>query len=208
MPKKTRCIALSLILISLWWVAAPQALCAEDLGGMAAPNIELIVSAGPSFARTALPSMDPGLQGGLGGCFGAAIRSTSFSASPKLAGVGTVELSAFSFSQSAVTSDGQLYRAWCGLGVELLGGLILGPVALPLAGVPTEISLQAGAGLRASEYTGTGLVSAYPAVLARLAFSFAGAQGQTWGLALPFEYARKAGATVLIFGISGIWRIK
>jgi len=207
MSRKIHCIILSLALVSLS-VAAPSALRAEEVAAPNALNVELIVSAGPSFARTTLPSMDPGLQGGLGGCFGAAIRSAAFSTSPRLAGMGTVELSAFSFSQSAVASDGQLYRAWCGLGVGLLGGLTLGPVTLPLVDVPTEISLQAGAGLRASEYTGTGLVSAYPAFLARLAFCFMSDRGQEWGLALPFEYARKAGASVLVFGISGIWRIK
>ncbi|MCE5257259.1 MAG: hypothetical protein LLF89_10505, partial [Spirochaetaceae bacterium] len=69
-------------------------------------------------------------------------------------------------------------------------------------------SLQAGAGLRAARYTGTGLVSAYPAFLARLALEFVHGSGPGWGLALPFEYATKAGASIFVFGLCGVWRIR
>ena len=121
---------------------------------------------------------------------------------------GSLGLDIFSLGQSAPQSDGNLYRAWQGLGLSLRGGVRSPAFRLPLVGLMASVEVEAGGGLRATKYTGTGLVSANPALVAQAGLDIAISRHIALGLALPIEFAWKSGGTALMFGLCGTFRYR
>jgi hypothetical protein len=121
-----------------------------------------------------------------------------------------LQVDVYSLDASFPQSDGNLYRAWNAVGGSLMGGIRFPEFTLPLVRTAASVLLEAGAGLRTTKYTGTGLVSANPAFLAEAGVDLRLGSRLSAGFRLPFEYVRKAGADVFMsgFGMSFSYRLE
>jgi len=63
------------------------------------------------------------------------------------------------------------------------------------------LGIEAGGGLRLTKYSGTGLVSAHPAVLGRMTLDMEIGDPLALKLFLPFEWAWKSGGQAIIVGL-------
>lgn len=179
-----------------------------------APFFSTELQTGLLYSYTKLPDLAGAIQSGYGGrlnltlatCDVYAEANGAYSGNPAHGPslIGAFQADLFSFDQSMPFSDGNLYRAWWGFGAGLLGGIRTAPFMTPI-GRKASLKLEAGAGLRATKYTGTGLVSANPALLAQTTLELPLPKGRVLGLSIPVEFAWKSGGTVFIFGISGVF---
>ena len=184
----------------------------------AAPIVQAEVQAGPLFSLTSLPGMAAAIQSGWDAKFSLLLASRDVFAPMGLAsgggifGVpafsGRLEADLFALGQSPIQADGSLYRAWQGLGLSLLGGIRSAAFRLPLAGVPASARLEAGGGLRATKYTGTGLVSANPAIVGQAGLDIQVSCKVALGISIPLEFAWKSGGTAFMFGIGAVLRYR
>ncbi|MFZ2635984.1 MAG: hypothetical protein WAX33_06605 [Rectinemataceae bacterium] len=167
--------------------------------------LQFDATAGPSAAISKAPDMDPALHAGFKANFGLdytfSFRGKSglgqggaaFSVQPSIDGRVCIETGFSHTGQSAILSDGSLYRAWDDFGWGILAGAEFPPVPIGRRGASMSIAALAGGGLRASRYSHTTLVSAYPALLCRLESGFSFPSGQALIVVLPLELAFRAG---------------
>ena len=170
----------------------------------AEPVMRLGTRAGYRASITSLEALEPALQQGweAGVSFGVESADPySVQGAWKPVFSARILLDVYSLGASWPQSDGNLYRAWNAIGGSLLGGIRLPAFALPLVRTSATAWLEAGAGLRTTKYTGTGLVSANAAFLAEAGLELQLSPRLSAGLRLPFEFATKAGATSAMFGI-------
>ena len=120
---------------------------------------------------------------------------------------GLLQADFFSFGSSLPQNDGNLYRAWQGIGLSLLGGIRSKAFNLPF-GLRASARFDAGAGLRTTKYSGTGLVGANSAILVQVGLDVIVVKHVTLGIALPLEYAWKSGGRAFMFGIGGAVRYR
>ena len=170
------------------------------------------------YSYTRLPELSGGIQPGWQAGISASLDSRDVfspannggtpSPARSFAFSGSLGLDIFSLGQSAPQSDGNLYRAWQGFGLSLRGGIRSPVFRLPLAGLPASAEAEFGGGLRATKYTGTGLLSANPALIAQAGLDIVISRNVALGLALPVEFAWKSGGTALMFGLCGTFRYR
>ncbi len=215
MKQKPKLQATWLIISLLLIWASPSAFSEEFLS--------LDGGGGALLSFTSLPGLETGRQGGWNAFMGiegsiapkAQIRNleavqespagsakTRLQTSPSLGFIGRLQLDLFGLQASVPQTDGNLYRAWNGTGLGLLAGLRFGDFPLPLLSLPTHLQLGMGAGLRITKYSGTGLVSAHPSMLGRLAMGVDIFGPVTFSLAMPFELAWKSGGRAVIVGLA------
>jgi len=120
---------------------------------------------------------------------------------------GRLQVDFFGFGTSLPQFDGNLYRAWQGVGLSLLGGIRSKAFSLPF-GLRASASVDTGAGLRTTKYSGTGLVGANPAILGQAGLDIFVSKKVSLGIALPLEYAWKSGGRAFMFGIGGSVRYR
>jgi len=171
--------------------------------GFAAPIIALGIQGGAFFSRTDIYGLLPAVQPGWDLKFSLAMDSHdvfSTTTNGGLAFTGRFQVDFFSLESSLPQTDGNLYRAWRGMGPSLLAGLRSPVFHLPLADIPVSGSIEAGGGLRTTKYSGTGLVSANPALVSIISLNFSISEQISLGLAFPFEYAWKSGGSAIMFG--------
>ena len=164
----------------------------------------LDLGGGALFSFTSLPQLETGLQAGWNANLGLGFTLFPWGKSEKVASgskipntvslTGRFQLDSFGLGASAPQSDGNLYRAWQGTGLGLLVGIASPEFRMPLLGLPAWFGLEAGGGLRLTKYTGTGLVSAHPALLSRLLLDFVLFDPFALGLVVPLEWAWNQGA--------------
>ena len=208
---KNRCSRISMPLAFLL-AAIPSGLA------FSSPLFSLGSRIGLLYSYTQLPELSGGVQPGWQAGISASLDSrdvfnpTDNDGTPSPRGSfafsGSLCLDIFSLGQSAPQSDGNLYRAWQGFGLSLRGGLRSPVFRLPLAGLPASAQAEFGGGLRATKYTGTGLLSANPAIVAQAGLDIAISRNLALGLALPLEFAWKSGGTALMFGVCGTFRYR
>lgn len=111
---------------------------------------------------------------------------------------------AFWLGDSTPARDGNLYRAWRGFSTLALMGVRF-PV-FPLGFINASGALHAlgGVNLMSTKYTGTGLLSASPALAFRLGMDTSFGGNLRYGLELPVEIAFKSGGIAVVFGLSGV----
>jgi len=180
-----------------------------------APLLSVDSQAGLLYSYTKLPDLSVGIQPGWQARISALVDSRNvfdqgLASDPptSMKGIvfsGRLNLDIFSLGQSAPLSDGNLYRAWQGIGLSLLGGIRSPAFRLPIEGLEASAAIEAGGGLRATKYTGTGLVSANPAILAQAKLTVSISRHIELGIALPVELAWKSGGTALMFGLCGVF---
>lgn len=179
----------------------------------AEPVTRLGSRAGYRASITSLEALEPALQQGWEAGLSFGVESAdpfSVQGAWKPVFSARIQLDAYSLGASFPQSDGNLYRAWNAIGGSLLGGIRLPAFTLPFVGTAATAWLEAGAGLRTTKYSGTGLVSANAAFLAEAGLEVQLSPRLSAGFRLPFEHARKAGATSAMFGIgtSISWRLE
>lgn len=177
----------------------------------ATPIVQAEAQAGPLFSLTSLPGMTAAIQSGWDAKFSLSLESrdvfapTGVAAGGGIFGMpafsGRLEADLFALGQSPIQADGNLYRAWQGMGLSLLGGIRSAAFRLPLAGVSASARLEAGGGLRATKYTGTGLVSANPAIVGQAGLDIQVSSKVGLGIGIPLEFAWKSGGTAFMFGV-------
>ena len=185
--------------------------------GFAAPIIALGIQGGAFFSRTSLSGLNPAIQTGWDLKIAGIVESSdvfSFdtvsanTGGPLVAAFsGRVQADFFGFGTSLPQADGNLYRAWQGIGLSMLGGLRTKVFALPL-GMRASVRMEAGAGLRTTKYSGTGLVSANPSILGQAGLDIIVSRRFILGIALPLEYAWKSGGRAFMFGLGGAVRYR
>ena len=185
--------------------------------GFAAPIVALGVQGGAFFSRTSLSGLSSATQPGWDMKIAGIIESSDvFATNADAAGTSGALVAAFSgrlqtdffgFGTSLPQNDGNLYRAWQGVGLSLLGGLRTKAFALPF-GLRASARVEAGAGLRATKYSGTGLVGANAAILGQAGMDILVLKNITLGIALPLEYAWKSGGRAFMFGLGGAVRYR
>ena len=187
--------------------------CLALTGGkiFASPGRGLDLGGGALFSFTSLSQLETGLQAGWNANLGLGFTLLPWGKSETVASgskvpntvslTGRFQLDSFGLGTSAPQSDGNLYRAWQGTGLGLLVGIASPEFRMPLLGLPAWFGLEAGGGLRLTKYTGTGLVSAHPALLGRLLLDFVLFDPFALGLVVPLEWAWKSGGRAIICGI-------
>lgn len=193
------------------------AFCAPDTG-RAFPIVAFEAQTGALFSRISLPDLLPATQFGWNLTLAAAFETRDVFAAAfdaeqdkyPLMPAFTARLQAdiFGFAATAPQPDGNLYRAWQGMGLGLLAGLRSPAFRLPLAGSLASFKLEAGAGLQTNKYSGTALVGANVAILAQASLDIALSRQTALGIGIPFEYTWKSGATALIFGVGATLRLR
>ncbi len=184
------------------------------LGGQevfASPGKGLDAGAGAFFSYTSLPRLDTGFQPGWNANLGLGFTLFPWNkhkgendygqAKDVLSLVGRAQLDVFGLGASAPQTDGNLYRAWRGNGLGLLLGLASPSFKMPLLELPARVSVEAGGGLRLTKYSGTGLVSAHPALLGRMTLDMEIRDPLALGLFVPFEWAWKSGGRAIVVGV-------
>lgn len=170
----------------------------------AEPVLRLGTRAGYRAAFISLESLEPALQQGWesGLSFGVESADPFLGQGSRMPAFSLrIQLDVYSLDASWPQPDGNLYRAWNAIGGSLMGGIRFPSFTLPLARTAATVFMEAGAGLRTTKYTGTGLVSANPAFLAEAGLDLRLGPRLSAGVRLPFEYARKAGAEVFMPGV-------
>lgn len=175
----------------------------------ASPDIGFRLSGASYNAVASLQSLSPGLQPGFR--LGAEIDLASFdvfdqaegraSRSPAL--LADLGAQAFWFGSSSPSSDGNLYRAWRGFSASFLAGARFPSFPLGILGASGAFHVLGGASLMSTKYTGTGLLSANPALALRLGLDASLGKNLRYGLGLPLEIAFKSGGIAAIFGLAG-----
>ncbi len=183
----------------------------------ASPGRGLDLGGAALFSNTSLPQLQTGLQAGWNVNLGLGFTlfpwtqvqtGDSYSeTSNTVALIGRCQLDIFGLGASAPQSDGNLYRAWQGTGLGLLVGVASPEFQMPLLGLPARFGIEAGGGLRLTKYSGTGLVSAHPAVLGRATLDVKIVDPFAFGLFVPFEWAWKSGGRAIILGIGVSLRV-
>jgi hypothetical protein len=188
-------------------------LCFAPNGGklFASPGKGLDAGAGALFSFTSLPQLETGLQPGWNANIGLGFTLLPWNKSKNdneggrtedsFSFIGRVQLDIFGLGVSAPQSDGNLYRAWQGSGLGMLFGAASPGFRMPLLGLPARLGIEAGGGLRLTKYSGTGLVSAHPAVLGRMTLDMEIGDPLALELFLPFEWAWKSGGQAIIVGL-------
>ena len=113
-------------------------------------------------------------------------------------------LQAFWFGASAPAGDGNVYRAWRGFSAIVLAGVRFPIFPIRILDGSGAFHALAGGRLMSTKYTGTGLLSANPALALRLGLDASFSKNLRWGLELPIEFAFKSGGIATIFGISAV----
>lgn len=188
---------------------------ATTWGGFAAPTVALGAQGGAFFSHTSLSGLNPAIQAGWDLKIAGIIESNDvFSVNQATTNIsdrfiaafsGRLQADFFGFGTSLPQADGNLYRAWQGVGLSILGGLRTKVFALPF-GLGASARIEAGAGLRTTKYTGTGLVGANPAIVGQAGLDIIVSRDITLGIALPLEYAWKSGGRAFMFGLGGAVR--
>jgi hypothetical protein len=196
-------------------LAAGQSFPAKSF---ATPFFALDAQAGALFSMTSLPDLLPAIQRGwdakislafeTGDVFAAEAHPGGPKGPGKMAFTGRLQADIFGLGTSLPQTDGNLYRAWQGIGASFLIGARSPSFTLPIAGIPASARIEAGAGLRTTKYTGTGLVSANPALVAQAGLDLAVSKHITLGIGIPFEYAWKSGGRAIMFGLGGAVRYR
>ena len=184
----------------------------------AAPLVALEAQVGAFYSMTALPDLIPAIQSGWDLRLSMVAETTDIFAAPsgtEPAGLAPspvfsarLRADVFGLGPSAPQNDGNLYRAWQGLGLSLLAGIRFPAFILPVANLSASASIEAGGSLRATKYTGTGLVSANPAMVAQAGLDFLVSRHISFGLRMPLEFAWKSGGTASMFGIGAAFRYR
>ncbi len=184
---------------------------------IASPILVLNAQGGAFFSRTSLSGLDPAVQTGWDTKIAGVIESRDVFASDGdgrkadenliAAFSGRLQADFFGFGTSLPQNNGNLYRAWQGVGLSLLAGLRSRSFDLPF-GLKGSASLESGGGLRATKYSGTGLVGANPAILGQASLDISVSKNLTLGIALPLEYAWKSGGQAFMFGLGGAVRYR
>lgn len=184
----------------------------------AAPIVTYSAEGGALYSLTSLPDLVSAIQTGWDAKLAMTVESSDVFApvqgldgtwnSSPLALSGRIQADIFGFNASLPQSDGNLYRAWQGMGFSLSGGLRSPAFGLPLLGWRASATIEAGAGLRATKYTGTGLVSANPAIVAQAGLDISILKHLALGICLPFEFAWKSGGTAVMFGVGAALRYR
>jgi hypothetical protein len=117
---------------------------------------------------------------------------------------GRIELSGFGVGQSAVSSGGEIYRAWQGFRIAALAGYRFQPWASLWS---CRLGLFGGGALTAAGYTGTNLAFAYPSALAELRLDFFSGKNSSFWMGLPLEYMFRGAFASASAGLSAGWRI-
>lgn len=124
---------------------------------------------------------------------------------------GRLELCYFGDGASAISSSGELYRAWHGLRIAAYGGYRFPAFALFHSEGPFFSSLRcsilAGGALTAAGYTSTNLAFAYPSLLAEARLDFCTASDKSVWLGLPFEYMFRGAFRTVSAGLVVGWRL-
>lgn len=185
--------------------------------GFAAPTVALGVQGGAFLSRTSLNGLNPAIQPGWDMKIAGIIESSDvFAFNADAASTGGALIAAFSgrlqadffgFGSSLPQADGNLYRAWQGVGLSILGGVRTKAFTLPF-GLRASARVEAGAGLRATKYSGTGLVSANTAILGQAGLDILVSKNIALGMAFPLEYALKSGGRAFMFGLGGAVRYR
>jgi len=111
---------------------------------------------------------------------------------------------AFWFGTSSPSTDGNLYRAWRGFSAVVMAGVRFPIFPIRFLKASGAFHALGGARLMSTKYTGTGLLSANPALALRFGLDASFGGGLRWGLELPIEVAFKSGGVATIFGVSGV----
>jgi hypothetical protein len=175
----------------------------------ASPDIGFRLSGASYNAVARVQALSPGLEPGFR--LGAEIDIASFDVFARAeeiparapAFLADLGVQAFWFGASAPSSDGNLYRAWRGFSASALAGLRFPAFPLGVFGASGAFHVLGGASLMSTKYTGTGLLSANPALAFRFGMDASVDNKLRWGLGLPVELAFKSGGVAVIFGLSG-----
>lgn len=173
----------------------------------AATIVAFDAHAGAFYSLTSLPDLLPAIQRGWGVKL-SVVAETGDGFATGLAVSGRLQADVFGLGASAPQADGNLYRAWQGLGLSLLAGIRSPAFSLPVANIPASATLEAGGGLRATKYTGTGLVSANPAIVGQAGLDVPITEHLAVGIRVPLEFAWKSGGTAWMFGLGAAIRYR
>jgi hypothetical protein len=167
--------------------------------GHASPLFVMETQAGCLYSITSLPELLPAIQHGWEAKVSVAFE-TGY-AFGQAAYTGRLQADIFGLDSSLPQADGNLYRAWQGMGLSLLAGMRFPAFNLPIVKWPVSVRIEAGGGLRATKYTGTGLVSANPALVLQAGLDIPLTKNMALGFAIPIELAWKSGGIALMFGL-------
>lgn len=180
------------------------------------PVVAYDIQAGPFYSLTALPDLIPAIQSGWDIKFSVSFETKdAFQSSQEARLVESnrtpiflmrLQGNIFGLETSFPQADGNLYRAWQGIGLTGLFGVRSSAFMIPVIGRLASARLEAGAGLWATKYSGTGLVSANTSIVSQLGLDIIILEHFTFGINLPIELAWKSGGTAFMFGIGAAIR--
>ncbi|MDP2791853.1 MAG: hypothetical protein Q8O15_08890 [Rectinemataceae bacterium] len=177
----------------------------------ASPVLVLSAQGGAIFSHTSIPNLSPATQPGSKFDFSITLESHdvyNVDATRRPAFFGRFQIEFFKLGNSNPQLDGNLFRAWQGIGPTLFFGVRTPAFRFPLLDALASAYIETGGGIRTTKYTGTGLVSANPTISAQIGLDFAITERIYLGFAFPFEYAWKAGGFAFIFGMSAVARFQ
>ncbi len=176
----------------------------------AGPDIGLRFSASSYNSISSLPGLQPGLQPGFMVEAAAELATFDvFSDKPdtgihRPAFLADAGVQAFWFGTSSPSTDGNVYRAWRGFSAVLAAGVRFPVFPIRFLNASGAFHALGGARLMSTKYTGTGLLSANPALSLRFGLDTSFGGNLRWGLELPIEVAFKSGGVAAMFGISAV----